>query len=320
VVASILLGSMLSGVSAAHPHHEPVTVSETGIMSWDYTQPVRLGMHTDVVLPELMWFASGYNKEARVREFSLWLVADCAAGRATRRRVEVSCELDDVGIQAMSLPQEVGLLEPILGEIDARLTGVTVQLQMRADGSLKNVDIDGLDRRNRRFGRINENLRLVLTRAFAGLDLPLPERNADTGWVQSRSWLLSAPAAVGTAGIAQLAHKVVAREGSRVFVASAGRGLVVPREGANKYDMRLESQATLDTESGTLVERTWRMAGGPTPSSSIAQGFEGYPYLQRGRIVALDAEDTWDVGATKEIPPTNSGLSALQQSFLGAGI
>jgi len=320
VVVPILFGPMLSGVSAAHPHTEGATSDHHEALAWDYTKPQRLGLKTDVVLPEMLWFASGFNKQARVRDFSLGLVADCTPGHTTRRKVEISCVLTDVGIQAMSLPQEEGLLQPILGELDARLTGVTVQLQMGKDGALKNVDLDGLDRRNRRFGRINENMRLVLTRAFSGLDLPLGKGSPRSGWLQHRSWIISAPATSGTAGVAALVHKVVGREGDHVFLATAGRGVVAPREGLNKYDMRLESQATIDTSTGTLKERSWTMAGGPTPSSLISQGFEGYPYLQRGHIVALDAEDEWDVGQTKEIPPTNDGMSTLQQSFMGAGL
>ncbi|MEM6929589.1 MAG: hypothetical protein AAF602_21795 [Myxococcota bacterium] len=320
MVAPILIGSMLSGVSIAHPHHEQAAVSETALMTWDYTRPQRIGFRTEVVLPELIWLASGFNKQARVREFNIGLVADCSPGDVAKKSIEVTCRLVDVGVQAMSLPQEQGLLEPIVGEIDARLTGVDVQLQMNRDGSLRNIGIDGLERINRRFGRINENLRLILTRAFAGLDMPLPKHTPEAGWLQRRSWLVSAPASAGTAGVTEIVHKVIGRDGDRVFIASAGRGLVSPRDGANKYDMRLESQVTLDTATGTIVERTWSMAGGPTPSSVVSQGFEGYPYLQRGRIAALGPEDEWDVGFTKEIPPRkDSGVSTLQQSFLGVG-
>ncbi len=318
--APILIGSLLSGTAPAHPHAEPAARAETALMTWDYTAPQRFGMKTDVVLPELIWLASGFNKQARVREFSLGFIADCTAGHVAKRRTELNCVLTDFGIQAMSLPQEEGLLEPILGEIDSRLTGATVQLQVNRDGSLRNIDLDGLTRLNRRFGRINENLRLVLTRAFAGLDLPLPDRSPEAGWIQSRSWIVSAPASQGTASVAQIAHKVIGEDGDRVFLASAGRGLISPREGENKYDLRFQSQATLDTKKGRMVERTWTMAGGPTPSSMVAQGFEGYPYLQRGQIVALGAEDEWDVVSTKEVRPTNRGPSALQQSFLGLGL
>ncbi|MEN0065075.1 MAG: hypothetical protein AAGA48_23230 [Myxococcota bacterium] len=320
MVGPILLGSLFAGVSVAHPHHDEGAMAETALMTWDYAQPLRFGMQTDVVLPEMLWFASGYNKQARVREFSLGLVTECKLQTMTRKRSEIACVLTDVGIKAMSLPQEKGLLEPILGELDARLTGITVQLQIRSDGSLKNIDIDGLDRRNRRFGRINENMRLVLTRVFAGLDLPLPKQSAESGWLQHHSWLVSAPSVTGTAGVAEIVHKVIGRDGDRAFVASAGRGTVSPNDGVNIYRMRVESETTLDTATGQLVERNWTMAGHPTPSSLISQGFEGYPYLQRGRIVALDAEDEWDVGMTAEIPATNNGMSALQQQFMGPGL
>jgi hypothetical protein len=221
-----------------------------------------------------------------------------------------------VGLKASGLPQEKGLLQPILEELDERLTGADVQLVVRDDGRLANIDLEGLDRRYQRVGRMNENLRLVVTRAFAGLDLPLPRIRQDgelhPQWVQSDSWLLRAPVATGNLGTAQVVHTTSDADARVLEITTVGRGMMVPGGGGNRYDVVVDGEAAFDTTEGRLLDRTWSMIGVPTPSSAIAEGTAGYPYLQVGRIAHLPNDQQVDVGVTEELGPID-GPSALQQ-------
>ncbi len=287
---------------------------------WDWEQPHRYFIQTHVQLPEMIWLAARMNKQARIDLFDLRLVTECAPGRPlNKNKWEVVCEIEDVALSAEALPQEEGLVQPIVEELDERLTGAKVQLQVRPDGRMVNIDLEDIDRVNRRFGRINENLRLILTRGFAGLDLPLPESN-ERGWYQHSSWLMRAPAADGSAGSSEIVHKLIGASGNAVTIASSGRAMIVPGEGENKYDTRMGGEATFDRRSGQLLERSWTMAGGPTASSRIAQGTEGYPYLQQGYIVALLEDQAWDVGESLEIKAEGANPSAIQQNFLGTDL
>jgi len=282
-------------------------------LAWDLTQPQRYYLETEVRLPYLMWWAKRFNEQARVNAFQLRLLADCEPGAEGRRRVEVLCTIDDIGIKASGVQQEQGLLQPILEEIDDRLTGAVVQLEVRDDGRLMNIDLEKLDRRNRRVGRMNENLRLVVTRAFAGLDLPMPRRPDDPQWVQHDSWILRAPAAQGSVGSAELIHQWGDEHGQRHQIISGGRAIIVPALSMNQYDARMTSEAWFDAELGLLTDRTWTMVGRPTPSSALAEGTAGYPYLQVGRLMALPGDQTHPVGTTEELPPLEDDPTAIQQ-------
>ncbi|MBX2800967.1 MAG: hypothetical protein KTR31_25020 [Myxococcales bacterium] len=287
-----------------------------GGLQWDWGRSHRYFIETKTQLPMMMWFAAKFNKQARVDWFDLRLVTECAPGVVeTRRTWEVSCTIEDLALSAMGLPQEAGLLQPILDETDERLTGAVVQLQVRNDGRIVNIDLERLERRNRRFGQINENLRQVLSRAFAGLDLSLPEREADIGWVQNSGWIMRVPTAVGSSGNSELVHKIVSESGPVATIQSGGRALITPGDSANKFSTRMSGEATFDRRTGRLLDRTWTLMGHPTASSPIANGTEGYPYLQQGRVVSLSEGQTWDVGDSREIPANRDGQSAIQQTF-----
>lgn len=292
---------------------------EEGIQ-WDWSQPHRYFIQTQVQLPEMIWLAARMNKQARIDLFDLRLVTQCAPGEPlNRNKWEVNCRIEDIALSAEALPQEEGLVQPIVEELDERMTGAVVQLQIRGDGRMVNIDLEEVERVNRRFGRINENMRLILTRGFAGLDLPLPSGH-EQGWYQHSSWIMRAPSSEGSAGSSEIVHRLIGESDNVVTIGTSGRAMIVPGEGHNKYDTRMGGEATFDRWTGRMLERSWTMAGGPTASSMIAQGTEGYPYLQQGHVVALSEGQSWDVGESLEIKAQGPSQSAIQQSFLGTDL
>jgi len=280
--------------------------------AWDWSVPHRFYLESEVRLPYLMWFAKQFNEQARVTAFEVRMVADCVPGVEGKRRSEVLCTVADVALDASGMSQEAGLLQPILEELDERLTGTVVQLQMRDDGRIANIDLEAIDRRNRRVGRMNENLRLVVSRAFAGLDLPLPVHD-DPQWVQHDAWLMKAPASQGSIGTAQIVHNRGQTDGRQLQIITGGRGIIVPANSGNQYDARMVSETWFDRDAGRITDRVWTVVATPTPSSAIAEGTAGYPYLQQGRILALGADQDYPVGETREHPPLDEDPTAIQQ-------
>lgn len=303
----LVLASMVS--SAAAPASD-VRAVEALPADHLWARTHRYYLETQVDLPNILWLATPYNHQARATAFDLRLVTRCSDGALESKRVvQIHCTLEDVALSARGLPQEAGLLGPILAELDDELTGSVVQLQLHEDGHLVNIDLENaIDRRNRRIGRINETLRLIVSRAFAGLDLA---RGGDEEvWVRYSSWLLRAPSAAGSTGGAEVVNRAVERSGAFVRIQSAGRGLIVPSDGLDKFDARLVAEAWVDG-AGKITDRTWTVVAAPTASAFIAEGTEGYPYIQRGRLVALAEGDEWSVGESRELPPS-TGPSALQ--------
>jgi hypothetical protein len=75
----------------------------------------------------------------------------------------------------------------------------------------------------------------------------------------------------------------------------------------------LVSEAWFDRAAGRLSDRTWTVVATPTPSSALAEGTAGYPYLQVGRLVALGPDQDYPVGETKALPPLDEDPTAIQQ-------
>lgn len=294
---------------------ETSTAQDAAQLRWDWSRTHRFAIETQVQLPLFMWFATPYNRQARVTGFDLRLVTRCGDAQIETKRVtEITCDIEDIALSAAGMPQEKGLLQPILTELDEILTDASVQLRMNDEGHVVNIDLEGLDRRNLRIGRLHENMRLVLTRAFAGFDLQLDSGDS-LQWAQYDNWLLYAPSATGTAGSAQVVHTRSDRPVDGFYtIRSGGRALIVPGEGANRFDARIVSDVTFDTRLGRIVDRTWTVLGAPTASSYIAAGTAGYPYAQQGRMIALTEAEPWDVGDSVEYEP-NGVQTAIQQSM-----
>lgn len=285
-------------------------------LAWDWERPRRILLESEVHLPQPMWFMAEHNKEQRAVAFQVRTVLDCAEAEAERKRVwRVTCKIDDIAITAAGLPQKEGLLDPIVKEFDERLTNTSLKLQIRHDGRISNVGIEGLERRRQRSGVINENLRLLLSRAIAGLDVQLPRDEIAKGsvWPQYHSWLMSSPSSVGTSGSAELLHKVeeVLPDG-RYVLACLGDGLVVPGGGEDKYQTRLVAWAVFDPNEQFLTERAWNSQGLPTASSRAAEGMSGLPYNQLGRMRLLSPDEAVDLGESREVTPPGLTPTTLQ--------
>ncbi len=291
--------------------------AEKATLSWDWSKPHRWYVENHVQLPLFMWFQTPFNKQARVNAFDVRAVVQCpAAEQVTGKVWEMSCTIEDWSLSAEALPQDEHLLQPILDELDQLVTGAQAQLQVRADGRLVNLDLEGVYRQNQRGGEVIETLRLVLGRAFAALDLETSKKGEDT-WMENTPWLVYLPVSNGTAGLVQVVHQVTGTQGHLVDFRSAGQG-VMEQPGdengglVNRFDTRLEGTATWDTRQMRLLERQWALLGTPTSSSAIASGTAGYPYVQGGRLIALTEGQTRDVGPSKVVPQGEIGQTAIQ--------
>jgi hypothetical protein len=288
-----------------------------------WSEPHRYFVQSTVQLPLFMWFATPFNRQARATAFDLRMVLACGAATPnTRRTSEVLCEIEELALSASGMEQEQGLLQPILTELDENLTGTDLQLQVRGS-EITNIDLEAY-RMNTRVGRLNENMRLVFSRAVAGLDFAQPPADGPDGpidqWPEYGSMLPWMPAANGTSGMSEIVYSVTDRTPQRLSLAFGGVGMVQPGDGQNRYDTRVSGELVIETSTGRPIDRTWTVVASPTPSSLITQGYAGYPYLQQGRLVALRDGETWDVGESLEVPASEFGQTAIQQMFqLGSG-
>ncbi len=260
---------------------------------WDVGTERKYLVQAQVRLSEMIYFTAPLNQDLRVVEFYVALFTTCRSEAAAGKKAfELRCKIDDV--QLTAAPPEVDSnrdLVQTLDEYDKMLLDAEIQMVFGADGRIRNFDLEGIDASIRRQREMQETLRLVLLRAYAGLELELPKKGDDgsTQWRQTESFAMQLPKSVGTMGGVRLDHAVAGTEGTVVTIDTAGKGTISSGEtiGApgqerprNFYDMDMRSRATFDTAQGTLVSRDYLVSGMPTASSAIATGVEGTPYVQ----------------------------------------
>lgn len=284
-------------------------------LAWNWDSPRRYQLLADVKLAEWLNFTKTHNVDARVTSFLLGITTTCTdTGGGGKRNFDLACRIEDVQIEATSTRSDAGRLLPILDEIDGKLVGATVRVLQGRDGRIKNYDLEGLDRDWRRENLMVETLRLVLGRAFAAFDLGLP-RKGDVArpWRQTGVLAMALPSAHGSIGQSTIDHQVAAVDGSRVEIASTGRGIVGagemiavqrggPERPANMYEMTIQSLSVFDRELGTLIDRQYLVEGVPTASSIAAEGTAGTTYVQAVRLTWIpEGEEAPALGPNREL-------------------
>jgi len=265
-------------------------------------------------------------KEARLIAYRLRTVYTCQLDqRESAHSWQIDCAIDDLAISGAGFRSEKGILQPVLEEMDRKLTGAHLQIVMRQDGRITNIDLEGVKTHNRRESRMVEAMRIILSRSVAGFDLQLPRKGAapDGVWGQYEGILLMAPTDHGSQGASEIAHVVRQVRGDKAIIESAGKAMIVPPEqdqARNFFDTKLDSVAVFDTANGMLSERVWSARGTPTASSALATGGRGIEYLQAGKIRYLPPDAARpDLGPTQEInlPKDETDSSILQWNPLG---
>ena len=295
----LVLGSLIAAGALA-----PASAHATTGLQWQWEGQSRTyQIQGQLRLPEFVWMRSLNNNEARVFEVRLDMVTTCAPNKSLGKTGwEVHCTVDDIGVQAVALGADVGILGPILEEWDGRLTGAVVEIEWTADGRIRNVGFGEMERRNRRDGENLEVFRQLMARAFSGFDLRMPKKGDDKGlgeWTQKAPLVMGFPSTLGTVGTAEVVHKVQGQKGDKLKIASKGGGVLAnagntiivagQEEIANRYEMDMASEAMFDVAKGQLVRREVASNGTPTASSQMADGFRGLPYVQAYRIDLVPA-------------------------------
>lgn len=300
--------------------HSSVGNAGTDGLAWQtaFDEPVRYFVDSEVHLPQFMWFVADRNRQVRVLAYQTTMVVSCGeAIPLGRRGVEFTCAIEDAAIRAASSRSERNKLGPILQEMTEKMKSGTVQIRLRTTGKLTHLSFEpgrttGLT--NRRTNQMAENLRLILHRAFSGVDLEMPKKETteEGYWIQYDSAILMAPSTAGTRGAAEIIHRIDGKSVDQISVHTSGQGTLTPGDSdLNFYAMNLEAHGTFNVKTGVLEERSWMCAGQPTASSAFAQGGNGLPYIQKGVLKRVSATAVVNVGETGEVIPNEEQLGLI---------
>lgn len=218
----------LAMVALAQPSEE-ITVYADAFARWDET---RWLVETELMVPFPTWFTGDENHTFRSHAYQIRAIVACDKdARLSRKSWEILCEVEDIGLIASTVGRWRGAAErahiqQILDQIDAKLTGAQIQLQVDQQGALRNVDIEGLASDNLRERRAQEFLRLVMSRLMAGFHLRFsPRSEPGDPWLERNSLLLQLPSTTGVRGSTRLSHSWVEHEETSL-IHSTGQGTI----------------------------------------------------------------------------------------------
>jgi len=266
---------------------------------WDNT---RWFVANELLLPVPVAFARDFNWSFASFAFQIRMVLDCEQTyKMSRKRIEVDCTIDDVGILASTQRRQTGefdrkLVAAVLEEVDSKLTGLKVQLQTDFKGGLQNIDIEGLSTSNVRQRAIQETIRQIMMRVMSGFHLRIPDHaQRDGTYREKSSTLMQMPSTTASQGSSRLVHTVTVRPDGLQIVQSVGEGttrisIPVPRSTFNRTGGGPPSVG-----SGAATQ-----SGGPAANAQIEQSeeIEGPVLigLQGGK--AAEVEATYSLNAS----------------------
>lgn len=288
---------------------------------WEPDQERRYLIRSNVRFAELFPAWARLNKNLRLAELQTTVVVRCSPSYLAKKRFGLTCGFDDLQFRGAppTADAQSGLVG-ILDEWEASLSEVTVELDMTWDGYLKGVQLDGYDSRMNRFRQIEEHLRLILARSFAGLEVGLPKKGDDKGqtWMQKESAVLQLPSNVGSFGTGRIATRVTSTEGSIVTIDRLGEGSIRsgetigdPSQGErarNTFMAEVRGSAAFDVDAGELVRHDYVAKAEATASSALATGVASTVYTQIVTVKLLEPDRELELGANEETTPGQNGI------------
>ena len=231
MIALLALG--IGSAKAQEPEQANSEVSEIVVYADDFARwdKTRWFVVNELILPIPVAFARDFNLSFASYAFQIRAVLACEqTHKMSRKRIEVDCTIEDVGIQATSQRRQRGegdrkLVKAVLDEVDGKMTGLRVQLQTDFKGGLQNIDIEGLSTSNVRQRAIQETLRQVLMRTMSGFHLRIPDHaQRDGSYRETGSSLMQMPSRTASSGSSRLVHTVSVRPDGLQIVQSLGEG------------------------------------------------------------------------------------------------
>jgi hypothetical protein len=287
--------------------------------AWDLHEHVRHRwvIESEVMLTHHLWLYADRNRDVRARGVGLQLVLDCT-GQAPGARVgHLACTIDDASATGVTYPSERGRMQKVLEEMDAKLTGASLDLVMRPDGRLRTIRLVTTRlqlSQNQRTRSTDEALRTLVVRAVSAFDVDIPDAGFEEGgWPQYESTLLTLPTLQGTAGGGELVHRASRWEGDRVLVATQGQAMLIEGSLLDEatpmfLDTRITGYTVFDLAAGRVAEARWETLGEPTASAGPTQR----AYAARVSVRALTLDEEVRLAPTQEVVdpwmgPTNLG-------------
>ena len=314
-----MLPFLLALPAPAAPEQKPdeeIVVYGDDFARWDRT---RWWVQSELVLPSGLLLAAENNLSFKTHALQVRAVVACDKdAKLSGRKWEVSCEIEDVGLLVTSTndwrPQQQERVQAVLDQVDARLGGSKVQLQVDIDGGITNFDIEGLSSDNLRERQIQETFRTLVTMVMAGFHLKIPDHaQRDGQWTETHTELMDIPSLTAARGSTMVVHQS-SPYGEDRLVQSLGEGTVavaIPYVGTDAFhhSWLIESQESVVGSKATITGTGFgqvRRIEFPPPADTtpIESSLSSAP--AKGEQREMELEATWSMNL--------SGVAIFQRS------
>jgi hypothetical protein len=181
----------------------------------------------------------------------------------------VSCTIEDIGMLVTTLrhwrrEKDRLLVQEVLEQFDAKLTGARIQMQVDANGGLTNFDVEGIAASNERERSIQETVRQIISRVMAGFHLRIPDHAQRGGqFVEYKSELMDLPSLTSSRGSSTMVHLVTPDRPQKglQLVQTVGEGVAsvsIPTSAPDPFKQSLLS----DDGTAGVTEASLGSAGG----------------------------------------------------------
>lgn len=308
VETDMLLLLAIAAAPAQDDAAEEIVVWGDLFARWDDTRWV---IRTEIGMPYELTLYADQNKELQIREMQVAGVLKCSKDwQRGNHKYEVSCMLEDFALQGAISERNVSeadvtRAQEILDEIDAKLTGAVLQLYVADDGRVTNIDLEGVEKSNRRMSESAETLRQILSRMVVGFHMKMQKFNQlhEGKWHEFNPTVMTMPVpanmtAGATQGSSMLVHQLDRYKG-HVVVQSVGKGTTGLQVGESMvlYTLDFTGVSLYDDEEGFMTERVWALTGEPNASAM----FQQTNYFHAGRIQLLGSADRPELGPTRPV-------------------
>lgn len=214
--------------------------------------------HTSMAFrsPFVMTLLSVRNEERYAAELSITAVIRCTSEGLRRRATDIRCTIDDAGVRAIPMRNDVGRIQGVLEEWERSLEMSTMLFGIRENGRVERVRLENLPQNNPRERFIAGRLETYYTRAIAPLDLQLPEEPSP-GWIHRSPRIAEIPFD-STGGSVRLAQTSAVEEGDWV-VTGTGDGTVMA-EGYG-FSMATATSHVLNRDCKCILQATAQAQG-----------------------------------------------------------
>lgn len=215
---------------------------------------------------------AGKDLDARLTDYTLGLETDCKVTEVDPVEVELHCAVRRAQLGGRAYGDEQPKLDEIFVEYSSLLAGSTIQLVMRTDGTVRELDLEGLPATFDREVSRNEALRMMVRGALAPLEFVLPkDGSADKAWKQKGSPMaLRLPAVTGTSGGVRVTREVTGVTGDMVDVSVIGAGTVVAGDTARTVSIHSVGTVRFDAAQGVVARSEMTVTGTYTASGSFS--------------------------------------------------